>query len=99
MAELYERFDTGTNHLGRLKKLKPLGTVEEFIVAFECLDFRTEGMSDAFFQDCFISGLKNEIWAHVLMAQPQSWLEATKRERRTQNYIFSKPKTLLYPSP
>jgi hypothetical protein len=49
VAELYERFDTDTNHLGRLTKLKQSGTVEDFIASFERLDFRTEGMSDAFF--------------------------------------------------
>jgi hypothetical protein len=41
VAEIYERFDTDTNHLGRLKKMKQLGIVEEFIVAFERLAFRT----------------------------------------------------------
>jgi hypothetical protein len=49
VTELYECFDTDTNHLGRLTKLKQLGTVEDFIAAFERLAFRTEGMSDAFF--------------------------------------------------
>jgi hypothetical protein len=68
VAELYERFETDTNYLGCLTKLKQSGTVEDFIAAFERLDFRTEGMSDAFFQECFISGLKDEIQAHVLMA-------------------------------
>jgi hypothetical protein len=67
VAELYECFDTDTNHLGCLTKLKQSETVEDFIVSFDCLDFWTEGMSDAFFQECFISGLKDEIWAHVLM--------------------------------
>ena len=68
MAELYERFDTDTNHSDHLKKLKQSGTMEDFIAAFERLDFRTKGMSDAFFRECFISGLKDEIRAHVLMA-------------------------------
>jgi hypothetical protein len=49
VAELYERFDTDTNHLGRLQKLKQSDTVEDFIAAFERLAFRTEGMFDAFF--------------------------------------------------
>jgi hypothetical protein len=49
VVELYECFDTDTNHLGHLTNLKKLGTVEDFIAAFECLDFRAEGMSDAFF--------------------------------------------------
>jgi hypothetical protein len=61
VAYLYEFFETDTNHLGRLKNLKQLGIVEDFIASFECLAFRTEGMSNAFFQECFISGLKNEI--------------------------------------
>jgi hypothetical protein len=35
VAELYERFDTDTNHLGCLKKLKQFGIVEDFIATFE----------------------------------------------------------------
>jgi hypothetical protein len=68
VTELYERFDTDTNHLGHLKKLKQSRIVEDFIAAFECLAFQKEGLTDAFFRECFISGLKEDIWAHVLMA-------------------------------
>ena len=82
VAELYEHFDTNTNHLGPLTKLKQSGTVEDFIVAFEHLAFQTEGMSDAFFQECFINGLKDEI--RVLMAWLESWVEATKRDKEAQ---------------
>jgi hypothetical protein len=100
VAELYERFDTDTNHLGHLTKLKQLGTVEEFRAAFEHLDFRTEGMSDAFFQECFISGLKDEIRAHVLMAWPKSWVEATKRAKEEQHVVSSQNhKTSFIPRP
>jgi hypothetical protein len=84
VAELYELFDTDTNHLGSFIKLKQSGTMEDFIASFQYLDFQIEGMSDAFFRECFISGLKDEIWAHVLMAQPQSWVEATKRDKESQ---------------
>jgi hypothetical protein len=84
VAELYECFNTDTNHLGHLTKLKQLGTVEDFIATFECLAFRTEGMSDAFFRESFISGLNDEIWAHVLMARPESWVDATKRAKEAQ---------------
>jgi len=49
VAELYEHFDTDTNHVGCLTKLKQFGAVEDFIAAFEQLALRTEGMSDAFF--------------------------------------------------
>jgi hypothetical protein len=49
VIEIYEHFKTDTNHLGHLTKLKQSGTVEDFIVSFERLAFRTEGMIDAFF--------------------------------------------------
>jgi hypothetical protein len=49
VVEIYELFDTNTNHLVHLTKLKQFGTVEDFIAAFEHLDFRTKGMSDVFF--------------------------------------------------
>jgi hypothetical protein len=102
VAELYECFDTDTNHLGHLTKMKQLGIVEDFIASFECLAFRTEGMSDAFFQECFISGLKDEIWAHVLMARPKSWVEATKRDKEAQQVVSSqnrKPSFIPRPKP
>jgi hypothetical protein len=35
VAELYERFETDTNHLGRLTKLKQSSIVEDFIASFE----------------------------------------------------------------
>jgi hypothetical protein len=89
VVELYECFDTDTNHLGRLTKLKRSGTVEDFIAAFERLAFRTKGMFDALFRECFISGLKDEIHAHVLMARPRSWVEATKRAKEAQQVVSS----------
>jgi len=75
--ELYERFGIDTHYLGHLTKLKQSGTVEDFISAFEHLNFRVEGMCNDFFRECFISGLKDEICPQVLMARPQTWLEAT----------------------
>jgi hypothetical protein len=39
VTELYECFDTDTNHLGHLTKLKQSGTIEDFIAAFEHLAF------------------------------------------------------------
>jgi hypothetical protein len=61
LSNIYECFDTDTHHLGHLTKLKQSGIVEDFITTFEHLVFRMEGMSDAFFRECFISGLKDEI--------------------------------------
>jgi hypothetical protein len=89
VAKLYEHFDTDTNHLGRLTKSKQSGTVEDFIAAFERLAFRTEGMNDTFFRECFISSLKEEIWAHVLMARPTTWVEATKKAKEAQKIVSS----------
>jgi hypothetical protein len=95
VEEIYERFDTDTNHLGHLTKLKQFGIVEDFIVSFERQDFHTEGMSDACFQEFFISGLKDEICAHVLMARTQSWVEATKRDKEAQQVVSSQTKNPL----
>jgi hypothetical protein len=100
VVELYERFDTDTNHLGRLTKLRQSGTVEEFIAAFERLAFQTEGMTDAFFRECFISGLKEEIRAHVLMARPTTWVEATKKAKEAQEIVSSQNrKPSFFPRP
>jgi hypothetical protein len=103
VAEIYERFDTDTNHLGRLTKLKQSGTVEDFIAAFEQLAFHTKGMFDAFFRECFISGLKDEIRAHVLMARPQSWVEAQQvvsSQNRKPSFIpHTKPVNPTPPTP
>jgi hypothetical protein len=90
-----------------LTKLKQYGTVEEFIASFEQSSFRTEGMFDAFFQECFIRGLKDEICSHILMAWPQSLVEATKRDKEDQRVFSSQnwkpsfiPRTkLVNPSP
>jgi len=100
VAKLYEHFDTETNHLGRLTKLKQSDTVEEFIAAFEHLAFQTEGMIDAFFRECFISGLKEEIPAHVLMARPTTWVESTKKAKEEQQIVSSqncKPSFIPHP--
>jgi hypothetical protein len=38
-----------------------IGIVIEFIATFEKLEICIEGLSDSFFKECFISGLKEEI--------------------------------------
>jgi hypothetical protein len=102
VAELYDRFDSDTHHLGHLTKLNKFGTVENFISAFENLDFRMEGMLDAFFREFFINILKDEICAHVLMAHPQTWLEATQQTKEAQHIVSShihKPSLPPHPKP
>jgi hypothetical protein len=70
--------------------------MEDFIIAFEHLHFRTEGMTDAFFRECFISGLKDEIHARVCMDHPQTWLEATKCAKEAQHVVLSQKKKKPY---
>jgi hypothetical protein len=74
--------------------------VEDFITTFEHLAFRTEGMSDVFFHEFFISDLKDEIWSQFLMAHPQTWLDATKCAKEDQQVLFSQnKKPSLVPRP
>ena len=59
-------------------------------------------MTNAFFRECFISGLKEDIRAHVLMAQPSTWVEATKRDKEAQQVLSSqnrKPSFIPRPKP
>jgi hypothetical protein len=84
VAKVYEYFDTDTHYLGRLTKLKQYSTVENFITTFKHLAFKTERMTYAFFKECFINGLKDEIQSQALMAHPQTWLEATKHVKEAQ---------------
>jgi hypothetical protein len=61
VVDIYDLFDTDTHYIDRLTKLKQSRIVEDFISSFEHLSFQTKGMSDAFFPECFISDLKDEI--------------------------------------
>ena len=57
-------------------------------------------MTDDFFRECFISGLKDEIRAHVLMDRPPSWVEATKKAKEAQQVIsFQNRKPSFIPCP
>jgi hypothetical protein len=62
--------------------------MEEFISSFEHLALKMKGMHDAFFWECFINGLKDEIRAQVLMDLPPIWLEYTQRAKESQHIIF-----------
>jgi hypothetical protein len=66
------------------------------------LDFRTKVKTNAFFRECFISDLNDEIHTQVFMAHPYTCLEATKLEKEEQKVIFShnqKPYFLPHPRP
>eukprot|EP00253_Pinus_taeda_P026508 PITA_26508 len=75
---LTDCFDQESDFLGRLTKLRQTGTVDEYITAFEALAFRTRGLSDVFYTECFINGLKEAIKAHVQLHHPPTWIEPCK---------------------
>jgi hypothetical protein len=59
-------------------------------------------MTHAFFREYFISGLKEEIQAHVLMARPMTWVEATKKDKEEKQIVSSqncKPSFIPHPKP
>eukprot|EP00253_Pinus_taeda_P036679 PITA_36679 len=61
--------------------------LDENITAFEALAFRTWGLSDVFYTECFISGLKEAIKAHVQLHHPPTWLEACKVARDVERAL------------
>eukprot|EP00253_Pinus_taeda_P028285 PITA_28285 len=78
-----------------LTKLRQTNTVDEYIIAFEALAFRTQHLSDEFYTECFISGLKEEaIKAQVLLHPPPTWSEACQVARKVERAItaqYSRP--------
>jgi hypothetical protein len=72
-----------------LTKLKQSGTIEDYITAFEQLDFFTEGMLDTFFHECFISGLKEDIHAHILMAHLRRGLKPLTEPRKHNRWSLN----------
>jgi hypothetical protein len=48
-----------------------------------------EGMTNVFFIECFINGLKDEIRAQVIVTRPRAWLEATKHAKEAQQVILA----------
>ena len=75
---LTDHFDHESNFLGHLTKLRQKRTVNEYITSFESLAFRTRGLHDEFYVECFVSGLKEAIQAHVQLHHLISWLHACK---------------------
>ena len=47
--------------MGRLTKLCQIGTIQEYIVAFEQLAICTKHLAEEFYIECLISGIKDPI--------------------------------------
>jgi hypothetical protein len=56
-----------------------------------------EGISNVFFRECFISSIKDEICAHVLMVHPKTWLEATQRAKEAKHIVTSQTRKPSFP--
>jgi hypothetical protein len=74
-------FDRESLFLVKLMKLRRIGSVSDFITSFEHLAIKTEGLSDEFYLECFMSGLKKSIRAHVSMHHPTTLLHACRLAR------------------
>ena len=59
-----------------LTKIRQTYTVREYEIEFERLSNHTEGLSDAFYRSCFISGLKDGIRYEVKMFCPSIMMES-----------------------
>jgi hypothetical protein len=62
--------------------------VEELITTFEQLAIRIEDLTDFLFKECFISGLREDIHAQVLMQDLATWLEASPHTLEAKTIII-----------
>jgi len=73
--------------------------VEYFVTSFDHLSFRKKGMIDAFFQEFFINGIKDEIWSVVLMAYPQLiWKQLNMLRMHNKSYFPKAEDLILFPA-
>jgi hypothetical protein len=91
-------FDRESHFLGRLTKLHQTRSVSDFITTFEQLAIQTEGLSDEFYLECFISGLKEAIRAHVSMHHPTTWLQACQLALEAETILQAPPLKDTFPN-
>ena len=72
---------------GALTKLRQTSTVQEYQTEFEKLANHTEGLPNAFYLSCFISGLKDAIRSKVKMFCPRTMMEALGLAKLAENKI------------
>ncbi|CAL5378579.1 unnamed protein product [Camellia sinensis] len=73
--------------MGDLTKLKQTTTVKEYQEQFEILANRTCELPEVFFISCFISGLREDIKAGVLMFRPTTIVQAIGLAKMQENSI------------
>ena len=68
-----------------LTKLRQITIIKEYHNKFEKLANHNEGLDDAFFTSCFISGLKEEIRLEVKMFNPKTMMDAIALAKLTED--------------
>jgi hypothetical protein len=76
--DLILRFGPGVfdSPIGQLTKLRQVNDVKEYQEQFEALMARARGLTEEFFVECFISGLKDVVRSQVVMFQPNTLSQA-----------------------
>ncbi|KAL5709880.1 hypothetical protein ACHQM5_020511 [Ranunculus cassubicifolius] len=89
--EVYE------NVVGEFSKLIQTGSLQEYLDKFEALQplvlLKNKGLSESFFIDSFISGLKDEIRHTVQMFQPNNFTQAVSIARLQEATLESLTRT------
>ena len=58
--------------------------MNEYITPFEALAFYTGDLHNYFYVECFVSGLKEAMQAHIQLHHPSSWLHAWRIAREVE---------------
>ena len=74
---------------GELTKLCQNGNVREYQTKFEKLANHTEGLYDAFYMSCFISGLKDVVRSEVKMLCPNTMTKAIGLDKLEEGKIIA----------
>jgi hypothetical protein len=64
--------------VGLHTKSHKIGTIKEYIVAFDSFEIKTKHLANEIFNKLFISGFKEQIKSHIEMNHPATLLEASQ---------------------
>jgi hypothetical protein len=90
--------DWERHYLGRLTKLWQTRMVQEYIATFEKLAIHTKNLVEDFYTECFISGLKEPIRAHVQGNHPPTWTQACHQALDVEVIINSQNPQSTFPT-
>ncbi|XP_038722070.1 uncharacterized protein LOC120014224 [Tripterygium wilfordii] len=89
VSALQTRFGPGLfeDPMEELMRLRQVGTVDDYILKFEELVVKIQGLTEAHKLSCFLGGLKEEIRLPVKMLMPQSILAAQALARMQEETL------------